>query len=243
MANPQKENGYTPLANEIAEALMKTQINGYQNRLLWAIWRKTYGYSKLEDWVSNSQLVAMTGLHKAHVCRAVKQLVDRNIVTKNGNKIKFNKDYSQWVELPKMVTVTRIGNSVTKNGNSELPELADTKETITKANIQKQVTIVTEQAQGVKKDLRKIEINGMLEALKLRIGISAFVDSRIERNMARNCNLLLAKIGKEEFIRRLDMILQDDFKHKNCNSILYVYNQIKGFIEPRNGDSKVGFIS
>ncbi len=246
MANPQKENGYIPIASEIADALMKTQLNGYQSRILWAIWRKTYGYNKSEDWISNSQLVTMTGLHKAHICRAIKQLLARKIVTKNGNKIKFSKDYSQWCELPKMVTVTKNGNTVANSGNSELPELAtqlpkmaDTINNYTKDNITKEDTNVST-AKAV--DKRNPEISKMIEALKLKIHISDFVDSRIERKIAKHCVGLLQRIGKEEFVRRLDIILEDDFKHNNCNSIRYVYNQIKGFIDPREGN-KVAFIS
>lgn len=79
-----------------------------------------------------------------------------------------------------------------------------------------------------------IEVNRMLEALKGKIGIAAFADQSIERNMAKHCVQLLAKIGKDEFVRRLDTILEDSFKRKNCNRIKYVYNEIKAFIEPIN---------
>lgn len=87
---------------------------------------------------------------------------------------------------------------------------------------------------GSRVDRRIPEISNMLTALKEKIGISDFADSAIERNIAKHCVNLLGKIGKDEFVRRLDIILQDSFKHKNCNSIRYVYNQIKGFIEPQS---------
>ena len=77
------------------------------------------------------------------------------------------------------------------------------------------------------------EINKMLEALKAKIEISAFVDSAIERNIAKHCVNLLEKIGKDEFVRRLEILLSDSFHRKNCNKIKYVYNNIKGFIEPK----------
>jgi phage replication O-like protein O len=122
MANPQLENGFFRIANEIAEALMRTNLNSYQSRVLWAVLRKTYGFKKKEDWVSNSQLVELTALHKQHIWRALKELVDRNIVTKGGYKIAFQKDYQQWRELPKGVTshhelpkgVTQLPKGVTK---------------------------------------------------------------------------------------------------------------------------------
>jgi DNA-binding Lrp family transcriptional regulator len=80
---------------------------------------------------------------------------------------------------------------------------------------------------------RKKEIDNMLIALKGVIGIEAFVDSSIERNMARHCNGLMEKIGRKEFRRRLEFLLADNFHSKNCNRIKYIYNNIKGFKEPK----------
>jgi phage replication O-like protein O len=114
--SPQCENGFTRLANEIIEALMRTNLSAYQSRILWAIWRETYGHQKKQDWISNSQLAEMTGIKKGHVSRTIKELLTRNIVTKSGNKIGFCKDYTQWRELPKLVTVTNSGNKVTSSG-------------------------------------------------------------------------------------------------------------------------------
>jgi len=104
MASPQLENGYFRIANEIAEVLMRTNLSAYQSRILWAIFRRTYGFNKKEDWLSNSQLVDLTGLWKQHIYRTIKELLGRNLVTKRGYKIAFNKDYQQWRELPKGVT-------------------------------------------------------------------------------------------------------------------------------------------
>lgn len=75
------------------------------------------------------------------------------------------------------------------------------------------------------------DISKMLDALKRTIGIDAFADSSIERNIAKHCVTLMDKLGVEEFRRRLDIILDDGFKRRNCNRIKYVYNEIKGFID------------
>ncbi len=77
------------------------------------------------------------------------------------------------------------------------------------------------------------EVNEMLLALKGKVGISSFVDSAIERNMAKHCVNLLEKIGKDEFVRRLDVLLKDSFHQKNCNKIKYIYNNVKGFIDSK----------
>jgi len=41
MANPQKENGYTPVANEILDELVKLPLNGTQLRIICVVWRFT----------------------------------------------------------------------------------------------------------------------------------------------------------------------------------------------------------
>ena len=140
MASPQRENGHIRIANEIAEELAKTQLSGYESRILWTIWRKTWGWGKKEDWISFSQFRDATGLRDSHISRTLKKLLSRSIVTKNGNSYSFQKDYQKWQQgLPKMVS------QVTKNGKcpleKELPKMADTKEnknTITKNTITKE---------------------------------------------------------------------------------------------------------
>jgi len=116
MANPQKENGHIDIANEIGEALARTNLNKYESRYLWALWRKTYGWHKKEDIISNSQFVELTGIKKQHIWRTQQRLIQRKIVTKTGNKIAFQKDYTNWRELPKQVTVTQTGIPVTYSG-------------------------------------------------------------------------------------------------------------------------------
>lgn len=130
MDNLQRENGHIDIAHGIAEALTHTNLSAYESRVLWCIFRKTYGYQKKEDWIAISQIVEMTGLHKAHVSRTLKLLCLRNIVTKGGNKMGFNKYQSQWRELPKGVTthhkLPKGVPRVTKGGNGGVPKGAGT---------------------------------------------------------------------------------------------------------------------
>ena len=84
MANPQRENGHIDVANEIAEALAKTQLSGYESRILWVILRKTYGWHKKIDSISITQFEKATGLKRRHIQRTLKKLLNRNIITKNG---------------------------------------------------------------------------------------------------------------------------------------------------------------
>lgn len=90
-----------------------------------------------------------------------------------------------------------------------------------------------EKVEVKKTDKRDPMISKMILALKGKVGIDAFVDSTIERNIAKHCCGLMEKLGKDEFVRRLDCLLADKFHQKNCNKIKYIYNNIKGFIEPK----------
>ena len=105
MASPQKENGYTSIANELMEALSRFRIPGEQMQCLLVIIRKTYGFNKKDDMISNSQFVEATGLRHGNVSRAIRSLVEKRIVIKNDTKripsYRFNKNYIMWTSVSK----------------------------------------------------------------------------------------------------------------------------------------------
>src|SRR3989338_2000960 len=84
MANPQLENGHTRIANEILEAIVHTAILGSEFQILFFVIRKTYGYQKKEDRISLTQFEKWTGLSRATVVKALKNLVIRNILVKTA---------------------------------------------------------------------------------------------------------------------------------------------------------------
>ena len=111
----EKEN-YTKVPNEIFEALAKTKLSNYELRYIWVLLRKTYGWNKISEYISNSQFVKETGIKKYHIWRTEKRLLWRKIVTKRGNKLSFNTNYGEWKELPIVATVTKLGIKVTNRG-------------------------------------------------------------------------------------------------------------------------------
>lgn len=141
MANPQKENGHTDIANEIMEALSRTRIPGEARQVLDFIIRKTWGWNKKEDWISLSQFVNGTGLKKTTIIKARKKLLEMNLigVTQKGNdgelKYRFNKDFESWKPLPKRVIVTQKGNSHDPKRKSALPKKLPTNKNTTNKNI------------------------------------------------------------------------------------------------------------
>ena len=150
MANPQREDGHVDIANEIVEVLAKTYLSSYESQVLWAIFRKTYGWHKKEDWITNTQISDMTGIAESHISRTIKKLIQRKIIIRVNKKLAFQKDYDQWEKLPKQVTSEKLPIQdkklpkqvikVTQTGIKKLPKQVDTKETkrnYTKETIQK----------------------------------------------------------------------------------------------------------
>src|SRR5664280_1729193 len=109
--NPQLEDGYTPIANAIMDALARTRFSGYERSVLDFLFRKTYGWSKKSDLISLSQFVDGTGILKPHIVRTIKRLVEKNVIHKTVAKIgndnlvryEFNKHWGEWLSLPKLV--------------------------------------------------------------------------------------------------------------------------------------------
>lgn len=144
MAEPQKENGYTPIANEIMDALCRIRIPGEERQILDCIFRKTYGWNKCEDAISLTQFMEMTGLKKPHIVHSINGLLLKKVIliAEKGNGFvkvyKFNKNYDQWNPLPKKVTLPKKVIGVAEKGNNPLPKKGTTKETtkdtITKDN-------------------------------------------------------------------------------------------------------------
>lgn len=96
MASPQKENGFTPIANELLEAFVIHKFTEYQRVIILFIFRKTYGWSKKEDWISNSQFVEGTGISKGNISRTLKELKLLKVVICRDNKLSINKDWEKW---------------------------------------------------------------------------------------------------------------------------------------------------
>lgn len=105
MASPQKENGYTEIANEILEHLALLHLSANQWQVVLCIIRKTYGFHKKVDYIANSQLCEATGLCKAVVSRALHYLEANNIISRRGKTIGIQKDWEHWQELAEQSTL------------------------------------------------------------------------------------------------------------------------------------------
>lgn len=149
MAKPNINDGYIDIPHDLAEALMKVNLSGYQYRIIWCIFKKTYGWYKSTDKISLTQFEKMTGLKRRNVYRTIKELEALNmiIVDRNGhiNTYKFNSDYDTWKTRYSIKIDTSI-KSDTILVSDMIPKLVSnqihTKEN--KENIQKKVSYLLE---------------------------------------------------------------------------------------------------
>ncbi|EMN0476593.1 replication protein [Klebsiella pneumoniae] len=139
------DDGFTRIANELLEAVMRAGLSQHQLLVFMAVMRKTYGFNKKSDWVSNEQLSELTGI-LPHKCSAAKSvLVKRGILTQTGRVIGINKTVSEWSSLPvkgtekkpylKKATLPESGKkSLPESGNACYPNQVNTKDKHTKDN-------------------------------------------------------------------------------------------------------------
>ncbi|ENZ3702772.1 replication protein [Klebsiella quasipneumoniae] len=139
------DDGFTRIANELLEAVMRAGLSQHQLLVFMAVMRKTYGFNKKSDWVSNEQISVLTGI-LPHKCSAAKStLVKRGILTQTGRVIGINKAVSEWSSLPvkgtekkpylKKVTLPESGKkSLPESGNAYYPNQVNTKDKHTKDN-------------------------------------------------------------------------------------------------------------
>lgn len=143
MANPQLENGYTRIANEIIEMLCLCGLKKSEWKVLLFILRKTYGWGKQEDMISISQFEDATGLSRRTVIYALQDLEAKKMITierkKEGrmkneiNRISFQKDYDLWsveAKAPQYQKVIDYGKAIYKKSKEKSASSAKKRELV-----------------------------------------------------------------------------------------------------------------
>lgn len=101
MASPQKENGFTPIANELLDALARTRIPGEARQVLDVIIRQTYGWQRKTVQISYKRFSELTGLQNGHIYRGIRSLVDHQIVVISADGFSVQKNYDLWLPYSK----------------------------------------------------------------------------------------------------------------------------------------------
>lgn len=135
MANPQIDEGFLRLANELVEKLGATNISGQEFRILMIVFRKTYCWHKKLDHIPLSQFVKMCDMKRVNVARSIKSLVVKRLLVKGNKGLGFNKNYEEWVvvkRLPPVVKPIVASSQTTLKTSSQLTTLKRKKDIIQK---------------------------------------------------------------------------------------------------------------
>lgn len=102
--NPQTEDGYTKIANELLEQLCKTDFTLTELKILLVVIRQTYGFGRKKHGISVTFLSNATGISDRRIKSAVSRLVSKNVLTeykpKFGSRpreLGINKRYLNWL--------------------------------------------------------------------------------------------------------------------------------------------------
>jgi phage replication O-like protein O len=124
--NPQTEDGYTRIANELLEAIIRFDFSKRELNVLLLIIRKTYGFGKKVDDMTLTQIANATGINLANVSRCVADLANMNVLLKQQGRYGFilgiNKDYGQWKVLPKRQGIAETASEPCRKSNLALPK-------------------------------------------------------------------------------------------------------------------------
>lgn len=132
------DDGYTRTANALMEAVMLSGLTQHQLLIVIAVWRKTYGYNKKVDWISNEQFAELTGMAATKCSTAKNELVRMGVLTQTGRQVGMNKNISEWKTKVNGIGKTfteSVKKTFTKTVNSGLPNQVNTKDNIQKKEI------------------------------------------------------------------------------------------------------------
>lgn len=144
MASPQTEDGFTRIANEIIEAIYKVNLSAYESRVMWFLFRKTYGFQKKTDRIALSQFAKEIGIDRRLVHRAIKNLSSKNMIViskddRNHVSYGFQKNYKKWNTLSLRSTVIHTDDKVSSGEMTEVSSIGiptkESKETLTKDSL------------------------------------------------------------------------------------------------------------
>lgn len=136
------DDGYARLSNMLLEAYSGADLTKRHFKVLLAILRKTYGWNKPMDRITDSQLSEITKLPVKRCNEAKLELVRMNIIKQQGGMFGPNKNISEW-RIPQNEGMSlKTGDKTSLNLRECYPsKQGDTKDTIQKKEIQDKNTM------------------------------------------------------------------------------------------------------
>lgn len=127
------DDGYARLSNMLLEAYSGADLTKRHFKVLLAILRKTYGWNKPMDRISDSQLSEITKLPVKRCNEAKLELVRMNVIKQQGGMFGPNKNIDEWCIPQNEGKSLKTGDKTSlKLRESNPSKQGDTKDTITK---------------------------------------------------------------------------------------------------------------
>ncbi|MBP1950044.1 replication protein [Virgibacillus litoralis] len=192
MANVQLDNGFTRIANELLEVVMNQKLNGTQFKIIMAVWRYTYGYSRKQHEMSLGFISEATGVHKQTVRNELEKLIERKIIKvikessfSSSRVISFNKNYIEWEGLQSAKRLT-----VSKKANTAVSELTDTT-----------VSELTDQERKPKENIKEIQSQVIFDHY---ISKNIIQHKQFDSDMKKAVKKAITKFGIDEVRTAID---------------------------------------
>ena len=119
--NPQIEDGYTRIANELLEAITK-KCKGPE-AIFFSVIRETYGYKGYKsNEISNKRMCELSGISPDHINRAIKNAVEKGYIftAKGGDRTHptyaINKKYLTWNHRQNWRKPPKVAKPTAKSG-------------------------------------------------------------------------------------------------------------------------------
>ena len=127
------DDGYARLSNMLLEAYSGADLTKRHFKVLLAILRKTYGWNKPMDRISDSQLSEITKLPVKRCNEAKLELVRMNVIKQQGGMFGPNKNISEWCIPQNEGTSPKTREKTSLKMRESYPsKQGDTKDTIQK---------------------------------------------------------------------------------------------------------------
>ena len=127
MANPQPTDAHLRVAHSINEAIMMRDFSKRQRKILDLILRLSWGCNKKYAKIPRQKDFEIVGIGEGHIKVELIWLAQSRIITIDGDKFSFNKDFDQWqVSRVRPFTPDKLTELVSLNLNGHYPELTET---------------------------------------------------------------------------------------------------------------------
>lgn len=96
-------SGFTKVDNSIIEEMARRKFNGTQYRILFAVWRNTYGWQRSEHDLSLGFIAEATGIERSRVKKDLNKLIECKVINvvkeasfNQTRVISFNENFNEW---------------------------------------------------------------------------------------------------------------------------------------------------